>query len=64
MYPSYPEGFSINDGIAEEFKHVQYQSIDHAIEITRKYKKGVFMLNATFSIHIKLYLFINFLNIC
>ena len=39
---SYPEGFAVNDGIPEEYKYVQYQNIDNAVELTRKYKRGCF----------------------
>lgn len=39
---SYPEEFAVNDGIPEKYKYVQYQNIDNAVELTRKYKRGCF----------------------
>lgn len=37
---SFPEGTSVNDGIQEEFKSVQYQDIEDAVALMRKYGKN------------------------
>ena len=37
---SSPEGSSINDGIPKEFCHVQYQNIDHAEALMKKFGKN------------------------
>lgn len=44
---SFPEGTSVNDGIQEEFKSVQYQDIEDAVALMRKYGKncGLFKLD-------------------
>lgn len=40
---SFPEGLSVNDGIPREFCSVQYQNIDHAVALIRKFGKGALM---------------------
>lgn len=44
---SFPAGTSVNDGIQEEFKSVQYQDIEDAVALMRKYGKncGLFKLD-------------------
>jgi hypothetical protein len=44
---SYPEGTSINDGIPNEFKSVQYQNVEDAVSLMRIYGKncGLFKLD-------------------
>lgn len=44
---SFLEGTSVNDGIQEEFKSVQYQDIEDAVALMRKYGKncGLFKLD-------------------
>lgn len=37
---SYPDGKSINDGIPKELCTVQYQNIDHAVDLVKKCGKG------------------------
>lgn len=37
---SYPEGKSINDGIPKDLCSVQYQNIDHAVALVKKFGKG------------------------
>ena len=40
---SYPEGLSVNDGIDQTYKSVQYQSIDDAISAIKWLGKGCYM---------------------
>lgn len=40
---SYPEGASVNDGIMQEFKTVQYQNIDSAIVLIKQYGPGALL---------------------
>lgn len=40
---SYPEGSSINDGISEEHKMVQYQNIDSAIKLIKQHGQGTLL---------------------
>lgn len=40
---SHPRGFSVNDGISEEFSSVQYSSVSDAISLVRSVGPGAFM---------------------
>ena len=40
---SYPEGASVNDGIMQEFKTVQYQNIDCAVVLIKRYGPGALL---------------------
>ena len=40
---SYPEGSSINDGISKDDSIVEYQTIDDAIELIKRYGKGALL---------------------
>lgn len=60
---SFPEGTSVNDGIQENFESVQYQDIEDAVALMRKYGKKC-GLSLIFRMHIKLFRFITQIGNC